>query len=604
MRTSHFERWGDRFVAAIGLGLVTLCVVLLATSLVFPLSPVIGAVVAILFVSLAGIPSKTRQDIIQFLSILSPGLMLGCFGLAIVTATFTSQKIVWFDTGLYHFGSIRWLSEFGTVPGVALINAKFGFTSSWFALAAPLVPNFLGSRVGAVTNGFIFFIATLQIFITLTHIRSGNSRFSDWFLSIATGVTVLVYFLTAVTGAPILISFSADIAITFLVITTAWSILIISENRNKYSLVSPPSTSPFSTSPHLISPHLISAYPSSHYGLDSGLIPLILSIGAVTIKLSALPLLGIGFFYFIFAQSSSTNTSIKSFQYSRVILALLVIALGLLPMLAVAVTTSGCPLYPSTALCFDVPWLITENQRIVANEVNDIRFWWKLNNPEVFYSSILTPTARLLNWFLSSRESQAMTLSIIISGFGIPWSLFRSNRHRIPGQSWIIALGLLGIIFIMTQSPLLRFGLGYFVLVPALITASISQGILSWLSGKKNQRINLKGINSEGINPEGINSKPQQIFPLRLTFISLFLASLTLIILISGESRNRLILPPELPKTKLLVEQVNDVQYFRPDSRALRCWAAKLPCASVPVYKSVRLRHPDQGIGGGFMYGD
>ncbi|MGB7441936.1 MAG: hypothetical protein WA919_12765 [Coleofasciculaceae cyanobacterium] len=51
------------------------------------------------------------------------------------------------------------MSEFGAVPGIALIHHIFSFTSSWFALAAPLNAEVFGSHDSAVTNGFIFFIA-------------------------------------------------------------------------------------------------------------------------------------------------------------------------------------------------------------------------------------------------------------------------------------------------------------------------------------------------------------------------------------------------------------------------------------------------------------
>lgn len=70
----------------------------------------------------------------------------------VVIANLTTQRVTWYDVGLYHFGSIRWLAEHGAVPGLALINSKFGFTSSWFALAAPFNPEIFGSRVSAVTK--------------------------------------------------------------------------------------------------------------------------------------------------------------------------------------------------------------------------------------------------------------------------------------------------------------------------------------------------------------------------------------------------------------------------------------------------------------------
>ncbi|NES72635.1 MAG: hypothetical protein F6K24_49295, partial [Okeania sp. SIO2D1] len=252
-----FDRLGDRLIISVWLGIVSLCVSLLATSLILPLSTLVGSAVAILLISLSLLSPITRKELNQFRSIISPKILVGFFSLAVIIAAFTSQKIIWFDTGLYHFGSIGWLSEYGAVPGVALINPKFGFTSSWFALAAPLIPKFLAGRVGAITNGFIFLIATCQFLITLTQLWKNTSRFSDWFLTITTGIVLSIYTITALAGSPIVISFSADVAITLLIIITAWSFLIISHQNHRK----------------------INQDNYKNYAFDARIIPLILSAG-------------------------------------------------------------------------------------------------------------------------------------------------------------------------------------------------------------------------------------------------------------------------------------------------------------------------------------
>lgn len=43
-----------------------------------------------------------------------------------------------FDSGLYHFGSIRWLNEYAIVPGLSNVHWRFGFNQSYFGFLAVL----------------------------------------------------------------------------------------------------------------------------------------------------------------------------------------------------------------------------------------------------------------------------------------------------------------------------------------------------------------------------------------------------------------------------------------------------------------------------------
>ena len=43
-----------------------------------------------------------------------------------------------FDSGLYHFGSIRWLNEYAIVPGLSHVHWRFGFNQSYFGFLAVL----------------------------------------------------------------------------------------------------------------------------------------------------------------------------------------------------------------------------------------------------------------------------------------------------------------------------------------------------------------------------------------------------------------------------------------------------------------------------------
>lgn len=49
------------------------------------------------------------------------------------------------DTDSYHIQMIKWIQEYGTVPGIANLHLRFGFNSSWFVAIALLCP-----RIGVI----------------------------------------------------------------------------------------------------------------------------------------------------------------------------------------------------------------------------------------------------------------------------------------------------------------------------------------------------------------------------------------------------------------------------------------------------------------------
>jgi len=553
LQADRIDRRGDRFIVAVWLGIVVLCVSLLATSLILPLSSVVGFVLVLGLVALSLLSQSTRRELAALRPILSPSVIVGFITLELIIAAFTSQKIVWFDTGLYHFGSIRWMSQFGAVNGLALINGKFGFTSSWFALAAPLTSPIFGSRVSAITNGFIFLFAILQFLITLNQLVSRKGRLSDWFLVIFSAIAILVYTATALTGSPILISFSPDVTVAFIIGVTAWSILVISHST-EYSLGNTDAQTPL---------------------FDTKTIPLILSAGAVTVKLSALPLLPIGFLFYLMGNQ-------LKLQIKRLLTGSAIAILILSPMILYSLTTSGCPLYPSTLMCLDLPWSVPIEEAI--KETKPIKFWWVFSESDE--SGVTAIALGLWRWLKGSIKSQIMAfISIFVIIFSVP--IFRQfKKHLTLGTAWILLLGLLGITFIMIQSPLIRFGLGYFALIPALFGAIYGQTLFNKMPSKLLQ---------PWFRFTHTLKHPQTLF-----LTSLFIMGLTTVGLIQSKAQSRLILPPSLPSVNLVSDQVNDVTYVYPANWTVRCWASPLPCSAVPI-KNIRLRDPSKGIGAGFV---
>lgn len=81
-----------------------------------------------------------REKILLFLKKKSGetgrGLRLLYGFLVLLFAYGCSRGYMHYDTGLYHAQSIRWIEEYGVVPGLANLHNRFGYNSAAFALCA------------------------------------------------------------------------------------------------------------------------------------------------------------------------------------------------------------------------------------------------------------------------------------------------------------------------------------------------------------------------------------------------------------------------------------------------------------------------------------
>lgn len=82
------------------------------------------------------------------------------------------------DTQLYHAQSIRWIEEYGIIPGQAILNGRFSYNSSVFALSALYSLKFLaGQSMHAMCGWFAFLLS-----VTTLDIIKGRKklRWSDY----------------------------------------------------------------------------------------------------------------------------------------------------------------------------------------------------------------------------------------------------------------------------------------------------------------------------------------------------------------------------------------------------------------------------------------
>lgn len=74
----------------------------------------------------------------------------------------SSRGYLHFDTGLYHAQAIRWIEEYGVVPGLANIHCRLAYNSSAFVLTALYSFQFLLGKSLHTVSGFMALLLTLK----------------------------------------------------------------------------------------------------------------------------------------------------------------------------------------------------------------------------------------------------------------------------------------------------------------------------------------------------------------------------------------------------------------------------------------------------------
>lgn len=76
----------------------------------------------------------------------------------------TSTGIIHYDTGLYHAQSIRWIEEYGVVPGLGNLHTRLAYNSASFCLSALYSFAFLGGQSYHCVVGFLALLLAVVCF--------------------------------------------------------------------------------------------------------------------------------------------------------------------------------------------------------------------------------------------------------------------------------------------------------------------------------------------------------------------------------------------------------------------------------------------------------
>jgi hypothetical protein len=564
-----FYHFGDRIITAIWLGLLSFGVTLLGLSILVPLRPGIGFALVAVLTGLAGC-SKSARDLLKIPSGCRTNSAITGIGILAAIAALDSTRLVQaFDTGLYHYQLVRWLSEYGTVPGMALLHFRFGFTSSWFALAAPFDFGPFQGRISGLLGGLAIFLALLHFALAVFRIIQRRAETADWFLAGGYPLIFLVCFTWAFE-----VSLSPDVPVWILILMIGWLMLLAGRPE---------------------------AAGDSY--LERGhrrILPLFLALGTVSIKLSAAPAVAVAGLFFWFNSGGKLNARIVSSVFASFIA---------VPFLAANVASSGCPLYPSSFMCAALPWNAGKAAAniIATATMNSAR--WGGDVPPGATAWRWIPT-----WF--SQIDKLLLLSFCAACL-VGFCAVRGWRRGKPFV-WVLALALGGAAFLFLTAPNPRFGAGYLAIFPALFAAAVGPDLDSWLRrhflswDKLTNSISLASVViamgvllalQGGLNDLKITRKVQEFEKSQKPSESLIW--------------QRLLLAPALPKApgdlmvvksrtfdriqnvQLAYERSNGIEYWRSVGTE-QCWDVSLMCLPNTLDGDVRLRRPDNGFRSGF----
>ncbi len=554
---------GDRVMLSFWLGTIAVAVAWMALSLIGPLTPERGAIVLCGLVALSLRSPSSRVALGQLRHRLTrESLGLGLGALALMAAVM-SRQVSWHDAGYYHASAIRWFAQYGSVHGIALLFSNLGFTSSWFAFVAPLSGPGV-AQTSVVGNGFAAVLLLLHWLITSHRLWRWQGQMSDWFIGLfATGALGLS--LVMQPFAAVMLSPSPDFPVLVLVGTIAWALLLITKLD-----------------------------PTDQPVARLAFLPLILALGAVTIKLTAIPTLLVAGLFVVWQHWRSPRSLLFGLGLSALILG---------PNIASSLVTSGCPLYPAALLCVDVAWAPTpQSVRAVAAGTHDWVSWYGTPPPGVH------PWFWAVTQVVQNSRDRLMFLLMgggCCAGLVILWKMRRSfSRHRWPGELWVMGLGVTGIGFLLLTSIFARFLMPYILVLLGLVGAwGIDRG-RSTGGDRSPARCSGQTI-----------AHPSLGMPIiRRLYLSLTLvATATMLVSLAQYQGRNALLPLPLPQNPIVQKTTNAIIYAAPKSGDLplnqgskytieqldRCWAAPIPCAYV-ISPDVQLRDPAIGIAAGF----
>ena len=358
---------------------------------------------------------------------LLPLQLMVVVGIGILVLISTSGEVRAYDTYLYHAQSIRWLEEYGVVPGLGNLHSRLAYNSSSLCLQALFSFSFLAGQSMHSVNGFVIWILLSYAVCSMKFMRNKKIYASDF-----TRLALLGYYADKVYEAS---SPGTDLFAIGLIgyIVCKW-VTLLEEDEEK------------------VAPY---AYLC------------ILEVYAVSLKVSAAMI--------VFLVIMPAYRLIKGKKWGEIILYLSLGVLTIAPFLIRNVILSGYLLFPYPDLdLFSFDWKIpvsnaTYEQTLIKAWAQGYRGQYKADAP-------------FTEWFPLWRDSCLLTDPLLVIEFiadivAIPLAMIVGVLKGFRKKNWnffhITCCLTAGILFWFFNSPTRRFGETYLLLLPLYLAGSI-----------------------------------------------------------------------------------------------------------------------------------
>jgi hypothetical protein len=344
------------------------------------------------------------------------------------------------DSGCFS-PAIKWIQEYGTVPGIANLDARLGYNSTWFDLQALFGFAFLKMGLFNDLNGLLFLYVLIYSLYAIDKLLKGESSFINYFKAFFFLPVLFIYFGFShdimLYSIQFFTSPTYDIPVTFILWMLFFLFLELKELKT-----------PFSAS---IRPYLVILY----------------SAYLITIKLNAIPTVILA--VFILA------VLLKERKYRNALIASCFCIFIAVPWIIKTVVSCGYLLFPFVELdVLNVDWKLTPHAVLYIE--NSVMTW--AIDPNLYGSTSFSNdqgyfSAAIKDWFpvWFNQQNYINTIIFFITIFsGLTWlsigiiSLLKHKKEFFRKHiiDFVFAITILtGILFWFTKGPAPRYGYGY-----------------------------------------------------------------------------------------------------------------------------------------------
>ncbi len=382
----------------------------------------LGANMGMLLICLAVI-CVGKKELLVFLKEQKTGMTKGKLILWIVMLLLfsygASRGYMHVDSGLYHAQAIRWIEEFGVVPGLANLHCRLAYNSSAFVLTALYSMRFLGGQSLHTVAGFMALVLAIKGLDVVKVVSRKKVLVSD-FVKVALLFYITIIYTEMMSPAS---DYFAMLFLFYVVLT--W--IELEEKKEKD-----------------ITPY--------------GMLCVLLAVN-VTIKLSAAIML--------LLVVKPAVVLLKEKRYGQIGLYLGMGILAVFPYLARNVILSGWLVYPFPAIdLFSFDWKIPAGE--ARYDAEEIKVYAKGMTDVLLKDASMSQW--LPNWFAALKGLEKIwvlgSLASALGGIAISVWAFVKRKKEMYGLLFMQWVLIAGYLFWQIGTPLVRYGYIYILAFP------------------------------------------------------------------------------------------------------------------------------------------